>query len=152
MGFAASESWRSIERSCQSIPVGPALHPSSSLLFAHTQRQLVVYINRPGRLESHTDFLRNSWGTRKDARVASWIWKLLLREEPRNAGWISDPGPGVSIGCTAAAATTTGSASGSYGSRSSHNILRTAGIQLCPLSTPQAHHAHGELNFHKIFS
>lgn len=45
MGFAASESCWALERSCQSIPLGPPPPPRVSF----------VYINRAWSLESHTD-------------------------------------------------------------------------------------------------
>lgn len=115
---------------------------------SHTRWQLGVCrlcINRPGRLGRHSN--QNSWDAGEDARIANWIWQLLLGEEHRHADWISDSGAGMRTGCSAAAAAAAGSASGRDGSRDSRDILRTTRIQLHPLSAPQTHHAHGEFNW-----
>lgn len=112
----------------------------------HTHAGSWVCINRSGRLACHSNL--DSLGRRKDARIANWIWQLLLGEEHQHADWISDPGAGMPAGCAAAAA---GSAAGSDGGWGSHHILRTTRIQLYPIHAPQAHHTHGELIIHSIF-
>lgn len=115
----------------------------------HTHAGSWVCINRSGRLDCHSNL--DSLGRRKDARIANWIWQLLLGEEHQHADWISDPGAGMPAGCAAAAAAA-GSAAGSDGGWGSHHILRTTRIQLYPIHAPQAHHTHGELIIRKVFS
>lgn len=82
-----------------------------------------------------------SVGHRKDARITNWIWKLHFGAKHQHADRIPDTGAGMSARC----ATATSSTSGSDGSWSSSNLPGTTGVQFHPLSTPQAHHTHGEL-------